>query len=117
MKPPRLSGGQRQRVALARAIVVPPKLLLCDEPVSAIDVSLAAAMLNLLTSLRLKLGMAMLFVTHDLSAARYVADRIVVMRDGEIVEAGPADEVIRAPRYDYTRLLLASMPGELGAAG
>jgi peptide/nickel transport system ATP-binding protein len=110
-RPPHLSGGQRQRVALARAIVVPPPLLLCDEPVSAIDVSLAAAMLNLLQSIRLRLGLAMLFVTHDLAAARFVADRIVVMREGEIVEAGPADAVTRTPATSYTRDLIAAIPG------
>ena len=111
LKPPSLSGGQRQRVALARAISVPPKLLLCDEPVSAMDVSLAAAMLNLLVSLRLQLGMAMLFVTHDLAAARYVADRVAVMKDGEIVEEGTTELVVSEPQSEYTKLLLASMPG------
>jgi peptide/nickel transport system ATP-binding protein len=111
LKPPSLSGGQRQRVALARAISVPPKLLLCDEPVSAMDVSLAAAMLNLLVSLRLQLGMAMLFVTHDLAAARYVADRVAVMKDGEIVEEGTTELVVTEPQSEYTKLLLASMPG------
>jgi peptide/nickel transport system ATP-binding protein len=110
-RPPHLSGGQRQRVAVARAIVVPPPLLLCDEPVSAIDVSLAAVLLNLLQSIRLRLGLAMLFVTHDLAAARFVADRIVVMREGQIVEVGPADEVIRAPASSYTRDLIAAIPG------
>jgi peptide/nickel transport system ATP-binding protein len=111
LKPPNLSGGQRQRVAIARTIVVPPKLLLCDEPVSAIDVTLAAAMLNLLRTLRLQLGMAMLFVTHDLAAARFIADRVAVMNNGEIVEEGPTQEVILHPSSQYTRLLLASMPG------
>jgi peptide/nickel transport system ATP-binding protein len=110
-RPPHLSGGQRQRVAVARAIVVPPPLLLCDEPVSAIDVSLAAVLLNLLQSIRLRLGLAMLFVTHDLAAARFVADQIVVMREGQIVEAGPADAVVRAPASSYTRDLIAAIPG------
>jgi peptide/nickel transport system ATP-binding protein len=109
-RPPQLSGGQRQRVAVARAIVVPPRLLLCDEPVSAIDVSLAAVMLNLLQSLRLRLGLAMLFVTHDLAAARFVSDRIIVMRDGEIVEKGPANVVVSSPTSNYTRELLAAIP-------
>jgi peptide/nickel transport system ATP-binding protein len=110
VRPPQLSGGQRQRVAVARAIVVPPRLLLCDEPVSAIDVSLAAVMLNLLQSLRLRLGLAMLFVTHDLAAARFVSDRIIVMRDGEIVEAGSANAVVSSPSSDYTRELLEAIP-------
>jgi peptide/nickel transport system ATP-binding protein len=109
-RPGELSGGQRQRVAIARAIVVPPRLLLCDEPVSAMDVSLAAAILNLLATLRLQLGMAMLFVTHDLAAARFVADRIIVLQTGEIVEEGSSETVIHAPSHPYTRELMASMP-------
>jgi peptide/nickel transport system ATP-binding protein len=109
-RPRELSGGQRQRVAIARAIVVPPRLLLCDEPVSAMDVSLAAAILNLLATLRLQLGMAMLFVTHDLAAARFVADRIIVLRSGEVVEAASSESVINAPSDPYTRELIASMP-------
>ena len=110
LRPHQLSGGQRQRVAVARAIVVPPKLLLCDEPVSAMDVSLAAAILNLLESLRRELGMAMLFVTHDLAAARFIADRIAVMRNGEIVDFAPSEKVVHDPGDEYTRELLASMP-------
>ena len=116
MRPRQLSGGQRQRVAMARAIVVPPRLLLCDEPVSAMDVSLAAGVLNLLESLRRELGMAMIFVTHDLAAARFAADRIVVMRAGEVVEEGPAERVVLEPGHDYTRLLLASMPEPAAAS-
>jgi len=106
-----LSGGQRQRVALARATVVPPEVLLCDEPTSALDVSLAATVLNLLGRLRRELGMAMLFVTHDLGAARVVADRIAVMYQGEIVEVGPAEQIATAPTHPYTRALLAAVPG------
>lgn len=111
-----LSGGQCQRAAIARAIVEPPGLLLCDEPISALDVSLAAAILNLLSDLRSELGMAMLFVTHDLAAARYVADRVVVMRAGAIVEQGPADEVITTPQHPYTAELVAAVPGEVPVA-
>jgi peptide/nickel transport system ATP-binding protein len=110
-KPAQLSGGQRQRAALARAIIVPPALLLCDEPTSALDVSLAATALNLIGRLRRELGMSVLFVTHDLSAARVVADRIAVMYLGRIVEFGPAEEVCAAPVHPYTRSLLASVPG------
>jgi peptide/nickel transport system ATP-binding protein len=110
-KPGQLSGGQRQRVAIARAIVVPPALLLCDEPTSALDVSLAATALNLLGRLRRELGMSLLFVTHDLAAARLVADRIAVMYLGRIVEFGPVDDVCRAPRHPYTKVLLRSVPG------
>jgi peptide/nickel transport system ATP-binding protein len=105
-----LSGGQRQRVAFARATIVPPELLLCDEPTSALDASLAASVLNLLQHLRRELGMAVMFVTHDLAAARFVADRIAVMYLGEIVEVGPADELVLAPRHPYTKALLASVP-------
>jgi peptide/nickel transport system ATP-binding protein len=105
-----LSGGQRQRVALARAIVVPPEVLLCDEPTSALDVSLAAVVINLITRLRRELGMAVLFVTHDLSVARVVADRIAVMYLGRIVELGEADEVVARPRHPYTKALVRAIP-------
>ena len=105
-----LSGGQRQRVALARATVVPPEVLLCDEPTSALDVSLAATVLNLIQELRRSLGMAVVFVTHDLSVARVVSDRIAVMYLGRIVEIGEADEVIRSPKHPYTKSLLAAVP-------
>jgi peptide/nickel transport system ATP-binding protein len=111
-----LSGGQCQRAALARAIVVPPSLLLCDEAISAMDMTLAAAMLNLIGSLRRELGMALLFVTHDLAAARFVADRIVVMANGEIVEMGEADDIVTAPEHPATRALLAAMPDQLARA-
>ena len=106
-----LSGGQRQRVALARAVIVPPTVLLCDEPTSALDVSLAATVLNLIGRLRRELGMSVLFVTHDLAAARVVADRIAVMREGQVVEVGPTDDVCERPQHAYTRTLLAAIPG------
>ncbi len=109
-KAAQLSGGQRQRAALARAIVRPPALLLCDEPTSALDVSLAATVLNLLGRLGRELGMAKLFVTHDLAAARVVADRIAVMYLGRIVEVGPAEELTQDPRHPYTRALLRAVP-------
>jgi peptide/nickel transport system ATP-binding protein len=109
-RPAELSGGQRQRVALARATVVPPAVLLCDEPTSALDASLAASVLNLIRDLRAAHGMTVLFVTHDLSVARLMGDRIAVMTQGEIVEVGPADDVVHRPRHDYTRSLLASVP-------
>ncbi|PRC48116.1 peptide ABC transporter ATP-binding protein, partial [Mycobacterium sp. ITM-2017-0098] len=105
-----LSGGQRQRVAMARAIIRPPSLLLCDEPTSALDASLAASVLNLLQTLRRELGMAMVFVTHDLAAARFISDRIAVMYLGQIVELAPTEELIGDPQHPYTKALLASVP-------
>jgi peptide/nickel transport system ATP-binding protein len=105
-----LSGGQRQRVALARAIIVPPRLLLCDEPTSALDASLAASVLNLLQELRRELGMAVMFVTHDLAAARFISDRIAVMYLGQIVEVAPTEELINNPQHPYTKALLAAVP-------
>jgi peptide/nickel transport system ATP-binding protein len=108
--PRKLSGGQRQRAAIARAIAVPPALLACDEPVSALDVSLAAQVLNLLCHLRATLGIALLFVTHDLAAARAVADDVAVMQEGKIVEHAPAEQLFTAPQHPYTRDLLAAVP-------
>jgi len=109
-KPAQLSGGQRQRVGLARATVVPPEVLLCDEPTSALDVSLAATVLNLIGRLRRELGVAILFVTHDLAAARMVGDRIAVMYLGRIVEIGKADDLCADPVHPYTRALLDTVP-------
>jgi peptide/nickel transport system ATP-binding protein len=114
--PGKLSGGQRQRAAIARAIAVPPALLACDEPVSALDVSLAAQVLNLLCDLRARLGIALLFVTHDLAAARAVADEVAVMHRGVVVEQGPIDRIFSAPDHDYTRELLAAVPDVAQAA-
>jgi peptide/nickel transport system ATP-binding protein len=105
-----LSGGQRQRVAFARATIVPPRLLLCDEPTSALDASLAASVLNLLQELRRELGMAVMFVTHDLAAARFIADRIAVMYLGQIVELAPTQDLISNPQHPYTKALLAAVP-------
>jgi peptide/nickel transport system ATP-binding protein len=105
-----LSGGQRQRVCLARATVVPPAILLCDEPTSALDVSLAASVINLIGQLRRDLGMSVLFVTHDLSVARIVADRIAVMYLGRIVEIGDAEQIVSDPTHPYTRALISAVP-------
>jgi peptide/nickel transport system ATP-binding protein len=105
-----LSGGQRQRAAFARAIIVPPKLLLCDEPTSALDASLAASVLNLLQDLRRELGMAVMFVTHDLAAARFISDRTAVMYLGQIVEVGQTVDLISNPKHPYTKALLAAIP-------
>jgi peptide/nickel transport system ATP-binding protein len=114
--PRRLSGGMRQRAAIARAIAVPPALLACDEPVSALDVSLAAQVLNLLCHLRRTLGIALLFVTHDLAAARAVADEVAVMQGGLIVEHGPTEQIFTTPAHAYTRQLLAAVPDVSEAA-
>jgi peptide/nickel transport system ATP-binding protein len=115
-RPHQLSGGQRQRVAIARTIVVPPKVLLCDEPTSALDVSLAATVINLLGRLRAELGLALVFVTHDLAVARMVADRLAVMYLGRIVEEGPIELVCAAPGHPYTMSLMAAVPGAKRAA-
>jgi peptide/nickel transport system ATP-binding protein len=114
--PGKLSGGQRQRAAIARAIVVPPALLACDEPVSALDVSLAAQVLNLLCQLRAKLGIALLFVTHDLAAARAVADEVAVRHAGVVVEHGSTEQIFRSPQHPYTRELIAAIPDVAEAA-
>jgi len=114
--PGKLSGGMRQRAAIARSIAVPPALLACDEPVSALDVSLAAQVLNLLCDLRHTLGIALLFVTHDLAAARAVADEVAVMKEGRIVERGPTERIFSAPQQAYTRELLAAVPEIVEAA-
>jgi len=108
--PHELSGGQRQRVSFARALAARPSVLLADEPVSMLDVSIRLEMLSLLDDLRQRFRLAMLYITHDIASARYFADEILVMHDGEIVERGPAEQVTQAPSHDYTRLLIASAP-------
>ncbi|GAA1955981.1 ABC transporter ATP-binding protein [Amycolatopsis minnesotensis] len=108
--PHELSGGQRQRVSLARALAMDPALLVADEPTSALDVSVQAAVLDLLGQLQRELGFACLFISHDLAVIDQLADRVVVMRKGKVVEQGTRDEVLRTPKEDYTRRLLASAP-------
>jgi oligopeptide/dipeptide ABC transporter ATP-binding protein len=109
-KPRELSGGQRQRAVIARALASEPKLLVCDEPVSALDASLAVRVLTLLESLRDDLGVALLVVTHDLAAARRVADEVAVMYLGRIVEQAPADKLFEHPSHPYTQGLIAASP-------
>jgi peptide/nickel transport system ATP-binding protein len=108
--PHELSGGQRQRVAIARALAVEPTVVLADEPTSMLDVSIRIGILNLMRRLKEERDIAFLYVTHDLSAARYVADDILVMYAGQVVEQGPIEEVLASPLHPYTRLLLAAAP-------
>ncbi|HUJ06956.1 MAG TPA: ABC transporter ATP-binding protein [Streptosporangiaceae bacterium] len=108
--PHELSGGQRQRVGFAQALAMRPKLILADEPVSMLDVSIRIGLLNLMVKLRDEEGVSILYITHDLASARYVADRLIVMYAAQIAEAGPIEEVMSSPRHPYTQLLLSAAP-------
>jgi len=108
--PHELSGGQRQRVGFAQALALRPKLILADEPVSMLDVSIRIGLLNLMTGLRDAEGVSILYITHDIASARYIADRLIVMYAGQIAESGPVEQVLAQPRHPYTQLLLSAVP-------
>jgi peptide/nickel transport system ATP-binding protein len=108
--PYELSGGQRQRIGFAQALAYEPKLILADEPVSMLDVSIRIGLLNLMAALREQQGVSLLYITHDIASARYVSDRILVMYAGHLVESGPTERVLADPRHPYTQLLLSAVP-------
>ena len=111
--PGQLSGGQRQRVAIARALSLNPDAIIADEPTSALDVSVRAQILNLLTDLKKELGLAMVFISHDIQTVRYISDDIIVMNGGKIVEQGEAKQVFQHPQDPYTKMLLGAAPSLL----
>jgi len=110
--PHEFSGGQRQRIVIARALALNPSFIICDEPVSALDVSVQAQVLNLLNDIKKEFGFTTIFISHDLAVVRYISDRIMVMHKGKIVEQGAADEVYYHPKNEYTKNLIASIPGK-----
>jgi len=116
-KPHQFSGGQCQRISVARALVLDPKVIICDEPVSALDVSVQAQLLNLLEDMKERYGLTLMFISHDLSVVKNISDRVMVMYMGKVCEVGGSDELFAAPAHPYTRALLAAIPGIEGAVG
>lgn len=108
--PHEFSGGQRQRISIARALALEPELLICDESVAALDVSVQSQVLNLLKDLKEELGLSLLFITHDMSVVNFIADRIFVMNQGKIMESGVTQDVINSPQNDYTKRLVEAIP-------
>ena len=108
--PHEFSGGQRQRIAIARCLTMKPDILICDESVSALDVSVQAQVLNLLQDLQDEFGLSYIFISHDLAVVKYISDEVMVMNEGEIVEIANSDEIYRNPKKPYTKRLLASIP-------
>jgi peptide/nickel transport system ATP-binding protein len=114
--PHEFSGGQRQRIAIARCLTMKPDVLICDESVSALDVSVQAQVLNLLQDLQDEYGLSYIFISHDLAVVKYISDRVMVMNEGSLVEVADSDEIYRNPQQEYTRRLLASIPKGLQRA-
>jgi peptide/nickel transport system ATP-binding protein len=108
--PHEFSGGQRQRIVIARALILNPEFIICDESVSALDVSVQAEILNLLNDLKNELNLTYIFISHDLSVVKYMADRIMVMKNGELLEINKADEIYNSPASEYTKNLIDSIP-------